>query len=154
MRAYTKRSEIERFREKWIPHPVTRCWIWTAAASTLGYGRFADGSRKTWLATRMSWKLYNGELPDELGVLHKCDNPRCVNPEHLFLGSQQDNADDMKRKDRQSRGEHRHNAKLTWKQVREIRSSSDPAKEIAPKFGVSKATVWMIRSNKIWKEAH
>jgi len=75
------------------------CWLWTASKSEDGYGyfRFDGGMRK---AHRMSWLFTNGEIPEGMFVCHSCDNPSCVNPEHLWLGTNQDNQDDMNEKGR------------------------------------------------------
>lgn len=76
------------------------CWIWTAAASGVGdYGYFWSGSAMV-RAHRFSWELHNGPIPEGLKVLHACDVPLCVNPSHLFLGTMQDNSDDMVQKGR------------------------------------------------------
>jgi hypothetical protein len=75
------------------------CWLWTASKTHQGYGYFRfDGTMRK--AHRMSWLLANGEIPDEMFVCHTCDNPSCVNPEHLWLGNNQDNMDDMNIKSR------------------------------------------------------
>ncbi len=75
------------------------CWTWTGSLGKWGYGHFRVDS-KTMLAHRVSWMLHNGEIPNGLFVCHHCDNPKCVNPEHLFLGTHQDNIDDMMSKGR------------------------------------------------------
>ena len=78
------------------------CWIWTAHLDEHGYGQFMLRTRKIARAPRFAWALTNGEIPDGLHVLHHCDNPACVRPEHLFLGSRRDNARDMMSKGRQN----------------------------------------------------
>ncbi len=80
------------------------CWIWTAGLSKSGYGKFAPSHRQTVGAHRVSYELFNGEIPDGMCVLHRCDNPPCVNPHHLFLGTQVDNVADRNSKNRQARG--------------------------------------------------
>lgn len=86
-------------------HPVlkSRCWLWTATKFSSGYGVFSFGAGQR--ANRYSWILHYGDIPEELFVLHKCDNPACVNPKHLFLGTHQDNMDDMTQKKRQAVGD-------------------------------------------------
>lgn len=79
------------------------CWPWTGSATHLGYGliRGTGSPGKQLMATRVSWELAYGFHPGKLFVCHRCDNPPCVNPSHLFLGTHQDNMDDMVRKGRQ-----------------------------------------------------
>lgn len=75
------------------------CWHWTESTSDDGYG-FVRKDRKTKRAHRVAWELTNGDIPDGMKVLHKCDNPPCCNPNHLFLGTDQDNSDDKMKKGR------------------------------------------------------
>jgi hypothetical protein len=98
------------------------CIEWTSYRNKLGYGRLAV-NRKVTYAHRHAWTLANGAIPDGLCVLHKCDNPPCCNPSHLFLGTKRDNAQDMIRKgrDRRCRGIANHKAKLSEYSVRDIR---------------------------------
>lgn len=154
MRVYTKRSEWDRFNEKWIPHPKRGCWIWTAAINGRGYGVFSLVDRRARIASRVAWRLYNGSVPDGLEVMHKCDHRACVNPDHLSLGTHAENMEDMTIKRRQSYGESRWSAKLTEQKVVEIRESAQSAKVLSKKYGVSKPTIYLIRSKKIWKEAN
>lgn len=88
----------ERFHDKYIPEPNSGCWLWIANANRTGYGCLSDSKQR--LAHRISWEIHRGPIPEGLYVLHKCDVPICVNPEHLFLGTHQDNMDDMVRKGR------------------------------------------------------
>jgi hypothetical protein len=76
------------------------CWIWTGWKNPLGYGHLnlADGTR--WLAHRLSWVIHFGDIPDKLVICHSCDNPSCVNPSHLFIGTQKDNVQDAIKKGR------------------------------------------------------
>src|SRR3954467_3950831 len=91
-----------RFQRKFVVNQQTRCWEWTSTKIKYGYGRMNIGGRKfKWiLAHRLSWELHFGEIPDGTLVCHRCDNPCCVNPNHLFLGTHMDNCQDKIRKGR------------------------------------------------------
>lgn len=140
------------------------CWLWTGA--TCGgkwpYGKFGPGGRgkSPQQAHRVSWKFANGEIPEGLWVLHKCDNPRCVNPDHLFLGLPLDNSQDMVRKGRSAPmrapkpyndGEKNPFAKLTTEAVLDIRSSTETQFVMAKKYGVCPATISFVRTRRRWK---
>lgn len=82
------------------------CWIWNASQIPTGYGRFKSKTiTNSGYAHRASWLIYNGEIPPGMCVLHKCDNPSCVNPKHLFLGTMTDNMRDRDNKGRTHRGQ-------------------------------------------------
>ena len=81
-----------------------RCWNWTASVNTYGYGQIRDEKGTYQSAHRISWRLHNGGIPDGLQVLHRCDNTRCVRPDHLFLGTQLDNIHDRDQKGRHRNG--------------------------------------------------
>lgn len=90
---------LDRFEEKFSK--TDSCWIWNAATRSTGYGVFSfNGKPET--ASRVSYRLYCGDIPNGLHVLHKCDNRICVNPEHLFLGTNKDNVEDRKSKGRRA----------------------------------------------------
>lgn len=117
----------KRFDEKWNIDPTTGCWIWAAGASGDGYGAIKVNKRMC-RAHRVAWEIYRGPIPvgvgkDEICVLHHCDTPKCVNPDHLFLGTHSDNAIDRNKKGRNydRRGEGNAQAKLTVGAVRMIR---------------------------------
>ena len=93
------RPLVDRFHEKYERVPFGACWIWVGALDTDGYGMIAVG-RGPKSAHRISWILKNGEIPDGKHVLHTCDNPACVNPDHLFLGTHSDNMKDGVKKGR------------------------------------------------------
>lgn len=131
------------------------CWIWTAGRNALGYGSFKFGPRRGQLAHRVSWELAHG-APGQLHVLHRCDNPPCVNPAHLFLGTHQDNMDDMYAKGRRvpARGERNRHAKLTVEQVQEIRdryAGGEIQISLAKAFGVSQPAISQIVRRAHWR---
>lgn len=130
------------------------CWEWVACRGANGYGRFSISRSKWELAHRASWTLHNGPIPDGLCVLHDCDNPACVRPDHLFLGTNADNTADMDAKGRRrvtpSFGEAHGKAKLTEGDVRAIRADSRPEREAAPDYGVSHSTFGKVRARTAW----
>lgn len=117
------------------------CWYWTGAKRSTGYGNFCFNGVSTG-AHRVSWFIFKGNIKNNLFVLHKCDNPSCVNPEHLFLGTQKDNIEDMHRKGRNQKlynathasDENHQVSILTNEDVRFIRSSNLSLKEIRKKL--------------------
>jgi hypothetical protein len=130
------------------------CHEWLGTLNTSGYGHLDFGGRKQ-LAHRIVWALERGPIPSGMNVLHHCDNPRCVKPEHLFVGTQGDNVADMMRKDRHARtvtmaGERHTGAKITEAQVREIRADKRLCRLIAPEHGISAGNVWLIKTRKAW----
>jgi DNA-binding transcriptional regulator YiaG len=163
LRKLGAKSPLERFHASYIPEPNSGCWLWIGCPSH-GYGRLKVEGRDV-RAHRYSWQIANGPVPDDLLTLHRCDVPLCVNPEHLFLGTQQDNCDDMIRKGRhsrgsahslaqqktRSRGENSPAAKLTFQQVREIRVSAMAQQKLAAIYGVEQSTISRIKQGKIWR---
>lgn len=153
-----KTSLRERFEEKYIPEPNSGCWIWTACTSRDGYGQIALGGkfRVSLLAHRVSYELHKEPIGEGLSVLHKCDTPACVNPDHLLLGTQNDNVQDMVKKGRNRHpyGEYHPQSKLTFKQVAEIRKERATKKtifkDLAKKYGVSATVVCGIVNKKNW----
>ena len=125
------------------------CWLWTAAINNNGYGVIRVNGRLV-KAHRYSWELVNVRIPEGLCALHRCDVPACVRPDHLWLGSQVDNMSDKVSKSRHAQGTRHGMAKLTDGKVREIRTAHGLHREIAARFGVSRATVRLIKSGKIW----
>lgn len=132
------------------------CWPWTAGRGRYGHFKFRGHQVG---AHRFSYLMVRGPIPDGLLVCHTCDNPICVNPRHLFLGTPLDNMLDKVAKSRESHkgprkqieGTRNGMAKLTPEQVRSIRGRADSRKIIAAEFGVSLSLVSAIRNNKIWK---
>lgn len=130
------------------------CWLWTGARFDSGYGSFSI-KRKGCRAHRVSWELSFGPIPDGKLVLHRCDNPPCVNPSHLFLGTGADNSADMVQKNRHLYGERNHNAKLTEAFVLEIRrdyaSGATTFRDLAKHYGVHESIVADAVQGKTWK---
>lgn len=146
----------ERFDRFYIPEPNSGCWLWTSQRNSDGYGIFrVTTTRKSpkISAHRASWILHRGELMQSDNVLHECDTPCCVNPDHLFLGTHDDNMRDMKEKGRARapQGSAHVKSKLTEKLVAEIRVSAETATSWAKRLGVSTALVAMARRRVIWK---
>ena len=130
----------------------TGCAEWTGYRDGDGYGIVRVGGKNK-RAHRVSYTLSMGPIPDGFHVLHRCDNPPCINPDHLFLGTNYDNVKDKisKGRDRGVHGtENRHN-KLTPEQVIEIRNSTGTQRAVAAQYGVSGSLVNYIRNRKSWK---
>jgi hypothetical protein len=131
------------------------CWLWKGGG--IRYGKFYDGIQDI-LAHRYSYELHYGKIDNGLYVCHKCDNPKCVNPNHLFLGTQKDNLQDATFKHRMnvphnSCGEKNVNSKLREEDVLEIRKLVDAGvtgTKIAKQFHIHHATVYDIKNRKIW----
>jgi hypothetical protein len=145
-------TPLERFQDKVYADPNSGCHIWTAALGSSGYGHFGMNG-KVLDAHRVAYEFFNGPIPDGKSVLHSCDVKCCVNPHHLFLGTQTENLRDMTEKGRRScgRGEGHGSAKLTAQQIKEIISNSRTHREIAVFYGVGKSTIGAIKMRKIWR---
>lgn len=126
----------ERFEQKFIPEPMSGCWLWTACTYR-GYGLFAVNG-KAHRAHRLAYELYVGPIGDGKIIRHLCDNPACVNPQHLASGTMKDNCDD---RDRQNRNAH----KLTTEEIAEIRhlylDTGEIQENLALAYGVSQAQI-------------
>jgi HNH endonuclease len=147
----------DRFYKKVALNPATGCWEWVGAKYSNGYGNL----RRVGLAHRISWHIHMGE-PGDLCVLHKCDNRKCVNPDHLFLGTRKDNSLDMLRKGRQSkghknrctyiRGEQCPASKLTVDDVLRIRQRvGESSVDVAKEYGVNRTSIRDIWKGNTWK---
>lgn len=151
-----KQTERERFDAKHALGPGG-CWVWSGYRNAEGYGGFKTGGRSR-RANRVAWRLYRGPIPYGLVVCHACDNTACVNPDHLFLGTDSDNAKDRERKGRGGGkvvfGALHPNAKLSDDAVREIRrrrACGETFRFIATEFGVTPSVIERIVAHKTWK---
>ena len=125
------------------------CWLWTGAKLSGGYGKIIID--KSYLAHRLAYILYNGTIPDGMVIRHTCRG-KCVNPEHLEIGTQAENMKDMVRDGTSNRGERNATAKLTAEQVLEIRRrSGESTSELAKEFRVSIRTINNIIRGNTWK---
>jgi hypothetical protein len=150
---YPRPSVESRYWRDVCKHGPDECWSWTGKINKLGYGLLSIDKRWT-LAHRYAWTLHNGPIPEGVLCCHRCDNPQCTRPDHLFLGTHADNSRDMAAKGRQglhknperaARGENSGQAKLTGDGVLEIMrrlAIGDRQADIARDFGVTRTTIF------------
>ena len=152
---HTKEEKIKSFLNKYQRDPITDCWNWIASKNIGGYGKFAEGNNKWEAAHRFSFKLFKEFIPKGMCVCHRCDNRKCINPEHLFLGTYSDNMKDAVKKRRfKSRiGENNGYSKLKEKDVFEIRKlhGTISIRTIAKKFNVTPRHIWRVATKRSWK---
>lgn len=141
----------QRLEKHSIPEPNSGCFLWLASVNEWGYGtlRWHGATRR---AHRLMWELQNGPITDGRQVLHKCDNPACINPKHLRIGTNADNVADKVSKGRQAKlkGSETGAAKLTEKEVLEIRASSKTQRALGLKYGVTQSAIHCILARKCW----
>jgi hypothetical protein len=155
-----KRLNLEsRFWSKVEIKGENQCWEWKSkAAHDFGYGRMSFGRKIQLKAHQISWALKNGPIPSGQSILHKCDNPKCCNPNHLFLGTQKANMVDAITKGRHRpppvfSGVKHPRACFDEKQVASIKSSNLKNVELAMRFGVSERTIRRVKNEQTYKEA-
>jgi hypothetical protein len=151
-------TEEQRFLKRVVVKSKDECWNWTGSRIKTGwYGQWRNKNGQIELTHRASWRLFKCNIPSGMCVLHKCDNPVCVNPSHLWIGTQSDNAKDMWIKGRArpatSLGEKHGMSKVTLEQVIDIKTSSKSGVELARKYHISATTVCDIRKGRSWKHA-
>jgi len=142
----------ERIEAKVLRIPEAGCWVWMGSTQVRGYGEIISNNRKH-LAHRASYEAFVGKIPKGMYVCHACDNVACVNPNHLFLGTQKQNLQDMASKGRSTWGEKNPMAKLTEEQVKEIKQGFATGKtdtELAKQFNISRSTIYGIRNSRLW----
>lgn len=154
----------KRFDQKWLAEPTSGCWLWEGAIfSNTGYGRLRAGGTNNifFLAHRVSWYIHTGEDPGPKCVLHRCDTPLCVNPNHLFLGTRRSNHADMKAKGRAvehfggRKGQRRGGAVLNKTKADVIRHEHARGNtrivDLAARYGVSKNQIHRIINGESWR---
>lgn len=155
-----------RFHEKTTPESLEKrllrhrrrtsvgCWLFVGSRQKFGYGQLRGDNGAPELAHRAAWKVWRGPIPKGKYILHRCHNPACFNPDHLMVGTQQDNMDQMHAAGRQKHapalGERNGNSKLTAQAVKTIRRSRKTVTELARMFGVSASSISAVRKRKIW----
>jgi hypothetical protein len=140
---------VERFWDKVEKREPDECWEWTACTDRDGYGRFSVNGKKC-RAHRVAVRI-DGRNPTEKVVRHTCDNPSCVNPNHLKLGTQSQNIRDRDRRGRQAKGAQNGQSKLSPNEVLDIRNSTRPSRELAKKYDVSASQIRSIKRYGSWK---
>jgi hypothetical protein len=149
-------KDIERFWRGVDKNGPNGCWIWKGARISTGYGAIRS-KKDTWMTHRVAWTITNGPIPKGKVACHKCDNPICCNPDHLFIGTAMDNVKDMTSKGRRNdlKGEDHSKAILTAQTVRLIRfvygNGGYTQKRLGEIFGVTKPTIQCIVENRTWR---
>jgi len=143
---------MDRFLEKVEPEPMSGCWLWLGARQPFGYGVLNISRRgRVETAHRLAWGLFRGTIPDAMHVLHRCDNPPCCNPAHLFLGGPRDNRADMVAKGR-DRG--RGKKKLTPEMVGAIRARAAAGgvtqTQLSEEYGITRRHVYGVIHREMW----
>lgn len=154
----TTEDKKERLRQKFEEKVIRKegCWDWKGCAHKSGYLPFNGMDNKWDMAHRISYFIHYGEIPSNLWVLHHCDNPRCTNPKHLYLGTPKKNSEDREKRERRPlrKGEASHLARLTEEKVRKIKKMLQlkiPMSEIARQFKCSSGAIHAIKDKRSWK---
>jgi len=147
-------TTLARFETKFLRLGAAECWPWQAGRDKDGYGAFYLGTNNV-RAHSASWRLYRGDIPDGMWVLHKCDNPPCVNPDHLFIGTPLDNVTDMiiKGRRRVMIGDQRFNTKLSASDIpviRQLLMKVNSISAIADEYGVTRGAIGSIKYGNSW----
>lgn len=142
---YSVQDRIEEFYKTYTVDRKTGCHNWCGHTNVYGYGLFSIHNKQQ-MTHRLAWEFKHGPIPPGMCICHKCDNRKCVNVEHLFIGTRDDNNKDMARK-----GRHVGAAKLTKAQVRYIFKSKVHYKILAKRFSISTSQIFSIRNRREWR---
>lgn len=148
-----KKTHRERFEALYCPEALSGCWLWQGRVNIKGYGRHQINKRREF-AHRVAYEMYTGPIPPGMVVMHTCDVPACVNPNHLRIGTNEENMRDMARKGRAARGERGAHARLTSDDVLEIRRLRKlrvSQTAVAARFGITYQHVQSIEHRRQWK---
>jgi hypothetical protein len=133
---------------------MSGCWLWECRINSDGYGKLKFREHEQF-AHRVSWMLHRGEIPLGACILHKCDTPACVNPDHLYVGSKADNIRDREQRKRIDHsyhsGENHKDTKLTSADILRIRADPRPHRQVAKDYGIHPSATWKIKTRKSWK---
>lgn len=150
MKSFPRRATLlEKFNDRvWR---TSRCWLWQGYKTNQGYGAIYLNDTTYVTAHRIAWRLFRGAIPKTRIVCHTCDIRHCVNPDHLYLGTQKTNMQDALKAGHCNHGSSHGSSVLSAEQVKRIRAMPHRTqRELAKKFGVSQNTIWMIRHRKTW----
>jgi len=142
----------DRLLNNHVKNPETGCWNWTLSLGKRGYGYMSINDTNT-MAHRVSYEIFVGPVPDGLFVLHSCDNPQCMNPDHLHIGTHEDNMREMMERKRSCAGEKQAFAKLTNEtvlQAIEMHKAGESACSLAKKFNVSSTSMLYALEGRTW----
>lgn len=141
----------ENFEKYYLPDPNTGCYLWLGGLDK-GRAYLWHSHTKKENAYRVAYRLFKGDIPEGLLIRHTCDNPACVNPEHLLVGTYKDNREDCVRRNRQAKGKtHVGYRNLTWEKVEYIRNSPLNNSEVARELKIDPSSVSKIRAYKQWR---
>ena len=147
-----ERRDISQIERRSIPVPESGCWLWAIGMTSGKYGAFNQGRGVVFKAHRYAYECVHGLIPPGLHILHSCDTPLCVNPDHLRAGTQSDNSADMKARGRSLSGARNPSAKLNPETVAMIRIYPAGYDRTAEHFGISRSVVRDIRKGRSWVE--